>query len=363
VEPISAVDGADRATAIPTTVGPPPVAVRQDEDAGFQWTDLEPENVAKGVMSLAGYGPDEEIARRLYGEGEAFYQQKRYKEAAAKFKSAAHRWPDSILEEDALFMRGESYFFADNYSKAHDTFGNLLKKYDNSRHLDTVVLREFSIGRYWDQAHQAAPHWPITPNLSDSSRPRFDTLGNAIKAYETVAIEDPTGPLADDSLMALGNARFVNGQYEDAARYYDRLRKEYPNSPHQVQAHLLAIKSKEMIYQGPMYDVTPLEEAAEVADTALAQFGNQLGAERDKVAAMRGKIDAKLAERDWGMAQFYETKKQIGAARYYYHEIIKKYPGSEMARASQARLEQLKDEPAKPPNRFKWLTGLFPEEE
>jgi outer membrane protein assembly factor BamD (BamD/ComL family) len=140
-------------------------------------------------------------------------------------------------------------------------------------------------------------------------------LGNAIKAYETVAIEDPTGPLADDSLMALGNARFVNGQYEDAARYYDRLRKEYPNSPHQVQAHLLAIKSKEMIYQGPMYDVTPLEEAAEVADTALAQFGNQLGAERDKVAAMRGKIDAKLAERDWGMAQFYETKKQISARR------------------------------------------------
>ena len=154
-------------------------------------------------------------------------------------RHAADRWPDSPLEEDALFLQGESEFFSDQYSKAHDTYGGLLKKYANTRHLDTVVAREFAIGRYWEQMYDANPTWPTTPNVTDNSRPMFDTFGYAIQAYERVRQYDPTGPLADASLMALGNAYFRHGQYEDAAYNYDTLRKEYPNSKYQMKAHLL----------------------------------------------------------------------------------------------------------------------------
>ena len=46
------------------------------------------------------------------------------------------------MEEDALFLQSESEFFSDQYPKAHDTIGGLLKKYPNTRHLDTAVARE-----------------------------------------------------------------------------------------------------------------------------------------------------------------------------------------------------------------------------
>ena len=259
-----------------------------------------------------------------------------------------------------MFFQGESLFFADNYPKAHDAFGNLLKKYDNSRYLDRVVVREFSIGRYWEQLQDAEPHWPVTPNLIDRDRPLFDTFGNAVKAYETVTLNDPTGPLADDALMALGNAYFVRERYADAVFYYDRIRKDYPKSKHQVQAHLLAMKSNEMIYQGPLYDGQPLSDAGKIADQTLTQFGPQLGDERDNVVKTRSKIDAQLAERDWGMAKFYEGKRLYGAARYYYRQMIKDYPGTEIARASEKRLEEIKDYPDKPPNPFTFLDQSAP---
>ena len=57
-------------------------------------------------------------------------------------------------------------------------------------------------------------------------------------------MNDPTGPLADASLMALGNAYFRHGQFEDAAYNYDMLRKEYPNSKYQMKAHLLDFRRR-----------------------------------------------------------------------------------------------------------------------
>ena len=332
----------------------------KDEDDGFQWSDLEPTNAYNSIKAWAGYGPDEGLARQLYREGEDLFRQKRYGEAAAKFKSAAGRWPDSILEEDAMFMRGESLFFSDQYAKADDVYGNLLKEHDNSRHLDKVVARQFAIGRYWEQKHTADSHWPVTPNLTDKSLPLFDTWGNAMKAYDSVREHDPTGPLADDSVMAAANANFLKGRFEEAAYNYDLLRKQYTKSEHQLQAHLLGIKAKQEMYQGSMYDGKPLGEAGELCEQTLMHFQDDLGDERSHVVQSKNRVVEQRAGRDWAMAQFYEKKKLFGAARYYYRALIDEFPQTQVARAAQTRLEEIKDEPDEPPQRAKWLTDLFP---
>lgn len=334
-----------------------------DDDSGFEWSDLAPENLYKGAKKAMGLGPNEPLARSMLQEGRTLLEQKKYPEAAEKFKSAAGRWPDSVLEEDALFLQGESYFFSDRYPKAQDTYDNLLNKYDNSRHLDTTMKRLFSIGRYWEQLHGAHPHWPVTPNLTDKERPWFDTFGNALKAYETVRLKDPTGPLADDSIMATANAYFGKGRYEDAAYYYDLLRKEYPRSEHQLQAHLLGLQSKLRVYQGKLYDGTPLTEADEIAEQALIQFSHQLGEEQIRLAQTRDNIVEQKAQRDWAVAQYYDRKKQYAGARVNYQYIIDNYPLTETAHKARARMDQIRNEPDRPPNRFKLLTDLFSAED
>jgi outer membrane protein assembly factor BamD (BamD/ComL family) len=329
-------------------------------DSGFDWSDLDPGNVYKKFKVAIGKGPDENIAQSLYREGESLYKQKNYHEAALKFAAAADRWPDSPLEEDALFFQGESHFFADEYSKADDTFLMLFKKYSNSRYLDVAVRRQFEIGRYWEQRHLAHPHWPITPNFTDKTVPVFDTKGNAINAYQSVRLNDPTGPLADDAVMAVGVAHFLDGEYVDAAYNFDILRKEYPKSEHQVQAHVLDLESKQRMYQGPFYDGTPLADGDEIAKQALTQFPKQLGDERPRIVAARSQIMEQRAERDWAIAQFYEKKKAYGAAKDYYRMLIRDHPGTKAAEAAEQRLAQIKDYPDQPPNYFKWVDKILP---
>ncbi|MCE5267887.1 MAG: outer membrane protein assembly factor BamD [Planctomycetaceae bacterium] len=326
---------------------------------GFEWSDLAPENVYKNMKKAAGYGPNEKIARAAKAEGEALFREKKFKEAGAKFALAAARWPDTPLEEDSLFMEAESEFFSDQYPKAHDTYGGLLKKYSNTRHMDAVCSHEFALGRYWEQLYVAHPVWPIVPNVTDNSKPLFDTFGYAVQAYERIRQHDPTGPLADASLMALGNAYFRRGHYEEAAYQYDLLRKDYPKSKYQMNAHLLGLQAKIRVYQGTAYDDTPLKDAGKIADQALTQFGNKLGDERARVERVQLQIIEEKANREYTIARYYDQHAYYGAAKIYYKSLIENYPTTEKAKEARARMEQIRNEPDEPVNHFKWLTNAF----
>jgi outer membrane protein assembly factor BamD (BamD/ComL family) len=356
----------------PTIVTPPPKILpdppptpssyadpTKDKDEDF-WAKLAPENVYKSIKKATGYGPNETIARADFKAGQDLFRQKKFSEAADKFKTAADHWPDTPLEEDALFMLAESQFFSDQYPKAHDAYAKLLKKYTNTRHLDWAVRREFAIGRYWEQLDDYQRKWPTTPNLTDKSRPLFDTFGYAVQAYQNVRMYDPAGPLADDSLMATAVAYFRRGQFESAAEDFDLLRREYPNSEFQKYAHILDLQAKMRVYQGKYYDPTALTEAGEIADQTMAQFGAQLGAEQARVVKAKRQILEEKANREFAMAQYYEKQKYYGAARYYYQGLIQAYPTTQRANDAREKLEALKGLPDEPPNRFKWLTDLFP---
>jgi len=365
---------------IPPELPPPPsstsindIKAKPEEKKGFEIADLSPENVWKNFKVATGHGPDEKIAREAMKDGQALFReatitgtsaqdpvrQQKFREAAAKFAVAADRWPDSPLEEDALFLQSESEFFSDQYPQAHDTYGGLLKKYTNTRHLDTVMAREFALGRYWEQLQDAKPLWVITPNMSDGSRPHFDTFGYAIQAYERVRMNDPTGPLADSALMAMGNAYFRRGQYEDATHSYDVLRKEYPNSQHQMNAHILGLQAKLRMYQGVSYDDVPLKDAEKIARQTLTQFGAKLGDEKGRIAQAEEMITEELANREYTLGQYYEHREFYGSARVYYKSVLNDYPTSQRAKDAQARLDAIRNEPDEPPSHFAWLTELL----
>jgi len=321
---------------------------------------LDPEYGIAKLKRSFGPARDADIAQQRYDEGEKLFKEKQFDKAAKKFKEAAQRWENSPLEERAMFMEAESYFFADRYPKANDGYVTLIKKYVNTQFLDRVITRQFAIARYWEQHHRASPHWPTTPNLFDKSRHFFDTKGHALKVYESIRLNDPTGPLADDALFATANSHFLSGRYADADYYYGELRKEYPDSDFQYQAHLLGLQCKLLCYQGPDYDQTPLVEARQLTEQLLTQFSRELGDERERILETRQQVAAALAVRDWKMAQFYEGKSEYGSARYYYEQLVRDYPTTKLAEEAQTRLAAISDKPDIPPNYFEWLEEALP---
>jgi outer membrane protein assembly factor BamD (BamD/ComL family) len=337
--------------ALPETSEPVPDPSLKDE-AETSWSDR--------LWTAVGQGPDARKAKQMYGEGQSLFRARDYEKAAEKFEEAARRAPESSLQEDSLFMAAESHFFADRYPDAVDAYDELLKKFPGTQRLDQIVNRQFAIARYWQQHHSAYPHWPVTPNFLDQTRHWFDTFGHSLRVYENLRLNDPTGPLADDALMAAATAYFAVGRYDDANYHFDLLRREYPKSEHQFQAHLLGLQCKIRLYQGPEYDGTILDEAEQVAEQLLVQFPDQLAAERDRVLQMRAEIAAQRALRHWTMAEYYAKGSHYRAARYYYQKLIDAHPGTSLAERATERLAEYQDRPESPPQRLAWLVDLFP---
>lgn len=352
--------------AVPATGTPDPIPANDDAlvlstsdvpvEKGETWGLLD---LPERFVALFQPKRDEALARRLFQEGVEAYRQKDYITAAARFKKAAAHWPDSPLEEDALFYLAESYYFLDRYAKANETYDQLLKKYEFTRYLDTAVRRQFAIGRYWEQVEAARPSFLGLVQLGDPTRPKFDTWGRALKAYQSVRLYDPTGPLADDSLLAAGNAYFLKGRYEEAAFHYDLIRKEHPRSEHVIPASLLGIKSYTLSYQGPIYDGTPLEKAEQISDEVLALYSEELGDDRIKLIEEKNRIYEEKALRDYAIGQYYDARKYYGAARYYYRLVLQDFPDSKAAVMAAQRIRQIDGLPDKPPDRFPWLTRWF----
>ena len=329
-----------------------------EEDLG--WEYFKGANIKKRWKKMLGRGPNEPIARKALAEGDALFRERKYAEASKKYAVAIDRWPDSAIEEDAMWQLAECWFFLDRYPKAEDGYDELVKKYANSRYLDRIAQRQFVIAQYWIAVDQKSPLPVIVPNLADRSRPLFDTRGRAIKAFDHVRINDPRGPLADDSIMAQANAHFLDRQWLDADYFYALLRTEYPDSDFLMQAHLLGLQAKLRAYQGPGYEGGILDEAEVLADQTMVQFPDQLTKEEaDRVQSTRAAIAAQQAQRHWARGEFYAKGKHYTSARIYYALLARDYPKTELAQKARDRLDTIAGKADVSDNPFPMLTALL----
>ena len=323
---------------------------------------LDPQATYGKVKSAVGLGPSDQVSQQKLTEAEQLFQAQKYSTAAERYEAAADRAINMRLKEDALFMAAESHYFADRYIKARDAYNALADKYPSTRYLDRLVERQWKIAQYWENYEEYRPDWAMTPNGWDKTRPGFDTLGHAIKTYDNIRMNDPTGPRADDAIMATAGIYFRRNRYDDADYQYSLLRREYPRSEFQFEAHLLGLQSKMRKYQGPDYDGTPLEEAEKLIVQLRRNFAGQLSAdERERLKTTSADLNRMVATRDMRMAQYYDGTKYYGAARGYYAEVINKYPDSELAQQARDRLAELGGEPDEPPKRLAWFVDIFPE--
>jgi len=333
---------------------------------------LAPDKLAQTAKKLTGQGPDREAALKLYREGDDLFRQAmaaqppRRREvfalAAAQFVKAAERAPpQSQLAMDSLLMAAESYFFADHYTQANHYYEKLVKDFPNNRYLDQIDKRRFAIAKYWlDLNHQ----WPepfYYVNWFDKSRPWRDVRGHALRVFDKIRIDDPTGRLADDATLAAANEHFASGKFYKADEYYTDLRKAYPSSEHQFLAHFLGIKAKLNSYQGPAYGGTALDETEKLIKQTRRQFPQEAEREREFLDRAAAEVRYRKAEQLMYLGQFYDRRREYRAAQHYYQRVVREYPDTPLAAHAGQRLEQIAGLPPVPPRPLPWLVALFPE--
>lgn len=332
---------------------------------------LNPTRLGENWKRATGKQPKPDLARQAYTEGENLFRsasqaepgaQRRqlFRRAAAQFERASEAWPESEVDQDALFMAAESYFFADDYPESNELFEQLAKDYPNNRHTDLLNARRFRIAQYWLSVMDGKKEGLLSFNLIDSERPLRDTRGNALRIYDKIRLDDPRGKLADDATMAAANAHFQAGKYYMADEYYKDLRTAFPNSEHQFMAHYLAIQAKFRSYRGPEYSGAVLDDAAELVKQVWRQFPVEADKHREDLNRAWAEIRHKQAERDWLTARYYTRQKAYGAAKYQYAQIMENYEDTAYGQEAKTALAAIADRPDTVEAPFAWLENYVP---
>ncbi len=292
-----------------------------------------------------------------------------FKVAEKEFKSIVKKYKNDPIKEDAQFMVAECQYAQKKYAWAQDSYDQLLIDFPSSRHLDQTTKRLFSIARYWlqepsfvkgndiQQVSLESPgaeepevrsdgvkrktRWALLPNLFDRTRPVFDTENRALEALKSIWLHDPTGPLADDSLMLTASHYLKKGRYMDADRTFSLLRDEYPKSQHLEDAFKLGTHVKLMSYQGPAYDSTVLNDAGDLKETTIRLFPES---EQARLKEELKKIEQAKVKRDWETVQYWMRRGKPKSAAVYCNLLIEKYPTSSYANDARKLLAELGEE-------------------
>src|SRR5690606_10843180 len=134
--------GEQPAPAAPATSAPAPVAA-------------PPAPAVAGGDSAPVAVSDPVAEKTAYDAAFAALKDGRYAESARRFQAFVDQYPQSDLASNGFYWLGESYYAAENFRVAQDTFQTLLSRYPTSQKASDALLK---IGycqyetQQWDQA-------------------------------------------------------------------------------------------------------------------------------------------------------------------------------------------------------------------
>lgn len=327
-------------------------------------------NLPKVFQFIPGMAPpqvNKELAKSTYAEADELFnkaakmpegsgeRQANFRAAARKYKAAGKHWSSSALEENAFFMTAESFFFAEDYPKAEDSFVKLLKERPRTRYQDMVDKRLFEIGLFWRQFDDEF----YNLNFTDNRRPLNDTNRHSVRVMEKMRLNNPVGKLADDVTMELANISFKKGNWNEALDTYGDLISTYPDSPHQFDAHLFGVKAALLSYQGADYSGEPLEKADKMIKQMTRQFREKAEVEKKQIEDAMKEVRFRRAEKEFAFATYRFNKQEARAARTHCMKILTDYGDTPFAEKATAMMEKTGGMPAEPIQQMSWLADLF----
>ena len=325
----------------------------KEQDGTTDWSKYSASALYNKWRDFLGMGPNEKEALAIMkkacetqAEYEKTKEQKTLRKAAELYEKASKKWPDSLLEEDALFYAAECRYFDRDYTKALTLYRAVVTKYSNSVLKKDSMERLYRLGCYWVQCNEKDP---LLVNWHPGERPRFSDFAAAKKAFETIFLNEVSeNSRAPDALFALANAYMRRGveqgdaSFEMAARYYQQLYEFYPACDHVDKAYQLAMLALYSSYRGPMYDSTPLKRAAEIAEAAQKAGHGDAKVLAEQLRLIRREQARYLLVR----GEYYEKQKKYASARSFYNRLASEYPESEFTEVAAERYGAIRGNPA-----------------
>lgn len=225
------------------------------------------------ILTLAGCAsaPDTRTPQQLFDEGETLLSDKNYEDAIAFYKRAKESYASPDLTAIAELRIADAHFSAEKYLEAASAFEEFLKSHplhekapyalyrrglSYYRMVEGIDLDQTPLSNAVELFNQFMTKYPKDPLAKEVSElletcrtmqlqyeiyvgrhyARTGKHAGAIRRLERALATFPDSPLHDETLYYLGIAYFESGKKEDGKGVFQRLGREFPNSPYVMKA-------------------------------------------------------------------------------------------------------------------------------
>lgn len=318
--------------------------------ADLVWTSDGGWTVQGGVLAnVLGENVNVKNALEAMNEGQKALQEGDYWLALGYFQAVVRDYPDSIFAPEAYFQMSKAYQNRGQFEDAYNALQEIIRRYPDYPKFNLVVGAEFNIAS--EIQGGATPYlWGWFP--------WFTNYNDAIKIYESVIKNAPSGDYAPIALMNIALIAEQEGTYEVAFDALDRLINAYPKSLFTSDAYLQMAKVYRKLVEGPEYDQTSTRNAISFFHDFLTLFPQdaQVAHAEEGLEAMEDTLArSRLVMGDF----FYYYRNNPLAASIFYNETITLAPTSKAADEAKNMLKKIDEGVLPPMTPYDWFWGRY----
>ncbi len=190
----------------------------------------------KFLLALAN--AESEKGTNALAVGSIYFNQHKYEEALAEFSEFLAAHPDDPMAASALANQGDCYYRLQYYEQAIASWQQLLNRFGHAPEAQEALYRiadtQFGLGRFADAAgtySRLVEHYPAGPHTADARFGLANCAYNtgqddaAIAAFEAFVAAYPQDPRGEDAELGIQSCYYRSGK--DMVEYLDA----HPDSP------------------------------------------------------------------------------------------------------------------------------------
>jgi len=281
---------------------------------------------------LDGEGVDQARADALFERGLAAENDGRNNKAIDRYDELADEIPLAKKAPEARFRQARLLDQGGDTLDAFEAYQQLLTRYQGSGYYQQALDAQAEMAFAAADGEIKNSFLGLKSDLSDSK---------VIEMLEKVAANAPRSRVASRAGLKVGDIHAERDRTADAVRAYRRVVEDYPQSPEAPEASFLIGKILLEQAEEGNQDQANLQRAEEALRDYLAQFPGH--SRNDEARKLISNIGGRDLQNTYDIARFYEKKGDLGSARFYYQEVVRRAKSGELHDQAQARLAALGD--------------------
>lgn len=290
--------------------------------------------VFKAKKGVEYHAPGEEeengTARELFDRAEAADKNGEYKRAMKTYQRIVRKYPRDTLAPEAAFRTGEIQEKTHSYFRAAEAYRYVVERYPQSLRFDEAIEGQFRIGQIF---------------LGGKKRKIFgvpvaNSLGTAVEVFAAIVRTAPYGKYTARAQFDIGLAREKQNLNDAALDAYQAVVDKFPDDPLAADAQYQIGYIWYNAAKTGAQDPAAITKARTGFQDFLFRYPHSEKAPQARENLRR--LENKQTSDSFGIAKFYDKRKNYRAAVIYYNEVIRQQPDSPQGEHAQKRVNELR---------------------